>query len=907
MQFRYFLFFSLLALHGQGISLYAASPLRGASAYEKDVLPVLQEYCYDCHADGVDKGNFLLDKHADFAALVGDKKLWDNVREHVTTHVMPPENKAQPTNEQRDAIVRWIEDDVFWVDATKPDPGHVTLRRLNRAEYNNTVRDIFRVDTRPAQNFPPDDTGYGFDNIGDVLSLSPLLMEKYMRAARKIAEDAVWVKAPDRADEERYADEFTISEGKGAAQSGVLTLFSNGDITTKVSPKEDGVYQLSFMLGAKQAGPEKAKYAILVDGTEVQQGEIKDEKSPTDPGGNWERIALEVPMKKGGRKVSVRFLNDYSDANASDPQQRDRNLLFHSMQFVEPVRFRTPYQTKFLDWLFDGKRLPAPQMLLLGTDFADASGATSFYDGMAGMAGNGTIKRNIDIYEAGDYSIRLSVSANQAGNENAKVTVKVGGEDAGTFEITTKHDKQQWLYFRKALTPGKIPVEISFINDYYEKPGVDRNASVHKVLIEGPYSKSIPVTGKSAPPWIAKIGQRVMRRPMDQSDLDKLTKLAEMARAEGASSVETIAVICEALLCSPKFLFRGGADPTGAPANGSVLVDEYSLASRLSYFLWSSCPDDELMKLAQEGKLRENLPAQVKRMIGDWKAYAMADNFAGQWLRLRDIDLVAPNRRLYPEFQGGISGEMKKESQLYFDHIFRNNLSALEFLDSDYTFLNEKLAKFYDIKDVKGKEFRKVSLAGTPRGGILTHGSILTITSHPNRTSPVNRGKFLLENIIGTPPPPAPQDVPAFKEDRGAKVTGTLRQRFEAHRANPSCASCHAFLDPMGFAFENFDAIGRFRNKDNGQPIDATGKLLTGQTFDNAQQLRKLLVDVKKDDFIRCLVENMLIYSLGRGLDYPDKLFVKEITKQAAADGYKFQDIVLAVINSVPFQKMRAK
>jgi hypothetical protein len=405
--------------------------------------------------------------------------------------------------------------------------------------------------------------------------------------------------------------------------------------------------------------------------------------------------------------------------------------------------------------------------------------------------------------------------------------------------------------------------------------------------------------------WIDQLGLRVFRRPVEKADTDKLNTMADMIIADGGSTLDALKLVTEALLCSPKFLFRGGAEPAGTPENGSAPVDEFTLASRLSYFLWSSCPDEELLRLASAGDLRKNLPAQVKRMVGDWKAYAMAENFAGQWLQLRNIDLVAPNRRLFPEFEGGIAGEMKRESLTYFDHIFRENRSVLEFLDSDYTFLNEKLARFYGIPGVKGREFRKVSLADTPRGGILTHGSVLTLTSHPNRTSPVKRGQFVLENILGTPPPPAPQNVPAFREDRGARVEGTLRQRFEAHRANPSCASCHAFLDPMGFALENYDAIGRWRDTDNRQPIDATGKLLTGQTFNGAKELRKVLVEARKNEFTKCLTENMLTYALGRGLDYPDKPFVKEIVKQAAGSGYKFQDIVLGVIQSPPFQRMR--
>jgi hypothetical protein len=449
---------------------------------------------------------------------------------------------------------------------------------------------------------------------------------------------------------------------------------------------------------------------------------------------------------------------------------------------------------------------------------------------------------------------------------------------------------------------------VEFLNDFYDAATKkDRNAYFRGVTFEAPGDRAVAADRDTLRKWIDTLGLKLQRRPLDEGDRVKLNALADMVLNDGGSTLDALRLACEAMLVSSKFLFRGGATPGGAVENGTVPVDEFTLAARLSYFLWGSTPDDELLQLAQKGELRKHLDAQIARMIGDWKGWAMTENFAGQWLQLRDVDLVAPSTRRYPEFNGKLAQSMKKESQLFFDHIYRNNRSVLEFLDSDYTFADERLSNYYELPEkVKGQEFKQVSLAGTPRGGILTQASILTITSHPNRTSPVKRGKFLLENILGTPPPPAPQDVPAFREDRGSKVQGTLRQRFEAHRANPSCASCHAFLDPMGFAFENYDAIGRWRDHDNGQPVDVSGKLLTGQSFAGAAELRKVLVNDRKNEFTKCLVENLLTYALGRGLDYPDKLFVKQIAQNAAASGFKFQDIVKEVVNSVPFQRMRA-
>ena len=465
----------------------------------------------------------------------------------------------------------------------------------------------------------------------------------------------------------------------------------------------------------------------------------------------------------------------------------------------------------------------------------------------------------------------------------------------------------QHLTLDATLKKGAHDLQIAFLNDFYdERNKADRNVGIERVTIEGPLPAQEALADDQWRKIVERIGLKLFRRPVEDAERDRLLALIKQVLTGGSNTVETISVVTEAMLCSSKFLFRGGARPGGPEEKGIVPIDEFSLASRLSYFLWSSCPDDELLGLAAKGGLRKNLDAQVRRMIGDWKARALTENFAGQWLQLRDVGLVGPDQRRFPDFTGKLAYDMKRESETYFDHILRENRSTLEFLDSDYTYLNERLSRYYGIGNVKGNDFQKVSLTGTPRGGILTHGSILTLTSHPTRTSPVKRGKFLLENILGTPPPPPPQNVPPLDEaGRGRQLRGTLRQRMEQHRADPTCASCHAFLDPVGFAFEHFDAIGRWRDKDNFEGIDASGQLVTGQKFDGAEGLRKLLLDLKKKDFTRSLTENLLIYALGRGLDYSDKPFKDEIIRRATENGYKFQEMILAVTQSIPFQMTR--
>ncbi|TLD69476.1 DUF1592 domain-containing protein [Phragmitibacter flavus] len=913
MKLRRLVTFVVVSLSSVGMAMvkpvFAAGELRGHQTFEKSVLPVLQTFCYDCHGDGMDKGDFAMDGHKDYAEALSDKKMWDHVREIMSTHVMPPEDKDQPTLEERKLVLKWIEDEVFWVDPTKPDPGHVTLRRMNRTEYNNTVRDVLKVNSRPARNFPPDDTGYGYDNIGSVLSLSPMLMEKYLRSAREVAAEAVWVRPAGRFEDELSGDEFKVSSGSGSERYGMMALFGNGEMVGTTEIKEPGLYRVTLLLSSNKSGDENAKYAVLVDGKEVFNGEVEKEFDGKDIDGSLERVAFDLNLEKGKRSLAVRFLNDHFDDNAPDKHRRDRNLLLRSAHVEGPIKMKAVAQSPFLEWLMQGKKISPAQLEIQGDDFEKLDGGGVFLQNKrAVFASNGSVKREFELPSDGEYRVMLVANANQAGDERARLSVKVGDE-VRTLDITEPDGKNQTLSFTtKKLKAGKNTIVVGFVNDFYLN-GKDRNAYLEEVYIVGPTGSETAQVFEPAfaREWISRMGLKMFRRPVEAGDLNKLMGLVVMAQKEGASRQEAISLVLEAMMGSSKFLFNGAPDVAGPVGKGSALVNEFTLASRLSYFIWSSAPDDQLLELAGKGQLRANLKAEVKRMIGDWKGWALTENFAGQWLRLRDIELMSPHQRRFPEFyKGSLRRDMKKESELFFDHILRDNRSALEILDSDYTFMNETLAKFYGVEGVKGSKFQKVSLKGTPRGGLLTQAGILALTSHPTRTSPVKRGQFLLENVLGTPPPPAPQNIPEFGEDRGAKVEGTLRQRFEAHRANPSCSSCHAFLDPFGFAFENFDAIGRWRDQDNKEAVDATGKLLTGEKFNGAAELRKLLVDLKRDDFTRTLIENLLIYSLGRGLDYPDKLFVRQLKEKAAEGEYRLQDLIVSVVESVPFQKMRA-
>ena len=362
----------------------------------------------------------------------------------------------------------------------------------------------------------------------------------------------------------------------------------------------------------------------------------------------------------------------------------------------------------------------------------------------------------------------------------------------------------------------------------------------------------------------------------------------------------------QAVLVSPHFLFRGEIQPEPDNPKSVHFINEFSLASRLSYFLWSSMPDEQLFRLAGKKQLRKNLDAEIARMLKDDKARSLVDNFAGQWLQLRSMPLVSPDVKSFPAFDEALRNAMIQETELFFQYIAKEDRPLTELLTADYTFVNERLARHYGMTNVVGPDFQKVSLAGTGRRGILTHGSVLTLTSNPTRTSPVKRGKWVLENILATPPPPAPPDVPTL-EERERELTGSLRQRMVQHREDATCNSCHARMDPIGFGFEHFDGIGAFRSKDGQFPVESADELATGEKFTNASELIDILVAKKSDDFLRCVAEKALVYALGRGLEPFDKCTVEDVTGSMAAGGYKFSTLVSAVVKSVPFQQRRGE
>jgi hypothetical protein len=566
-------------------------------------------------------------------------------------------------------------------------------------------------------------------------------------------------------------------------------------------------------------------------------------------------------------------------------------------------------------------------------------------DGSRVLDKNGDLSVKIHVPAEGIYYLRAKVAADQAGEDYPKMEWRVNGKTVETVNVdapdklvpiegqrvfsTELLNAMPYVYeTHQKLPAGDVTISAAFTNEFADPTNPNpnlRKRDLHIYYLEtsapgevqplppipAPLEMCFAAAAKAgndkvagARDVLAEFTRRAWRRPVTAAELDGLVSLFKMADARGDAFPAAMKLPMKAVLVSPNFLFRGETQPDPDNPKSVHPIDEYALASRLSYFLWSSMPDDELLDLAGRGELRKNLDAQVKRMLASPKSEALVDNFAGQWLQIRNLQFVAPDKDQFPDFDEELRDAMMKETQLFFSSIMRQDSSVMDFITADYTFVNERLAKHYGIPNITGSDFQKVSLANTPRRGLLAQASILTITSNPTRTSPVKRGKWVLDNLLGQPPPPPPPDVPALKDD-GKPVTGTLRQQMEAHRVNPTCMSCHSQMDPLGFGLENFDAIGKIRTKDGEFPIDVSGQLVTGETFNGTAELTKILSTTKRDDFIRCLSDKMLTYALGRGTEFYDRPAIDKITEGLDSDGDKFSRLITEVVNSLPFQDRR--
>ncbi len=740
------------------------APATAPGSFDQVVRPFLAKHCLSCHNEEKQSGSLALHR-ANASSVQDDRTTWESVLEKLRANEMPPKKKPQPTADEKKAVLTWLEAELTKTACTGPiDPGRVTLRRLNRAEYNNTIRDLLGMDFQPADDFPSDDVGYGFDNIGDVLAVSPLLLEKYLASAEKIVDKAFAGELPPIPPTKRwFSFELKVSQKDApSVNRGKAVSSADGDISFTHDFPKDGQYALRFRGYGQQVGNERVKTVIRIDGQDVHRAEMRsgDPRQPST-------IEFRHNLKAGEHKIAIALVNPYSDPKIEDKAKRDRTLAV--------------FQTEVQGPMLDMTRLPT------------------------------------EAYK------RIMIA----------------------------------------------------------QPGPD--------LPEREAARRI----------VAHLARKAFRRPPSPQEIERFVKLVEVARAQGDDFEKGVQLAVQAILVSPHFLFKVEQDRKSS--DQPYAISEHELATRLSYFLWSSMPDEGLLDLADRGELRKNLDAQVRRMMKDPKVRALGENFAGQWLQVRNLASFAPDPKQFPNFDESLREAMAQETTLFFEAMVQEDRNILDFLDADFTFVNERLAKHYGIPGVRGKEFRKVSLKGTPRAGILTQASILTVTSNPTRTSPVKRGKFILESLLNAPPPPPPPDVPEFKEEPQAVLSGSLRQRLEMHRSNPDCAVCHDKMDALGFAFENFDAVGAWRTKDGTFPIDPSGTLPDGRSFKDYAELRTLLRG-NAAQFRRCLVEKMLTYALGRGVEVADRCAVDKVCLEVADRKDRFSELVLAVVQSEPFQ-----
>ena len=718
----------LLASFAAGVLLFSFSASSAPDAggrFAETAQPLLAKSCQPCHNDRNASGGLNLAPFQNPASVLKEREGWEKIIQKIHSGEMPPKGMPRVPTAQVEALSSFLKGEWELADKNiKPDPGRVTARRLNRNEYSNTVRDLLGVDFRAEKSFPADDSGYGFDNIGDVLTISPVLMEKYIDAAERIAARAIGADPlPKPVEVEYHAKHKTIRR---------VNLSSI-----------EATHRIDF----------DAEYNI--------------------------RIGLPGERAETAKPVLMGFWMD--------------GKLLHS-QMVETKPSKLVYFNPYSEEQF---RLTLPE---------------------------------------GDHTFRVGFI-----------------DDDFVKGMDTKE-----AYNNKT---NKFLDSIVFVGPY---PVKGEKVSRKKILICDPNSGSACVEK-----IVSALAHRAYRRPVTKAETAQLLNFVKLAKADGQTVEQGIQLAIQAMLVSPHFLFRVERDP-GDPEKVHNITD-LELASRLSYFLWSSMPDDELLGLAEAGKLRTPgvLHAQVKRLLADDRSSAFAANFAGQWLETRNLDSVKPDPGKFPEWGPDLRDAMKNETKLFFDAMLRENRPMADFLDAKFTFLNDRLAQHYGIEGIKGPEFRKVELQSGQRGGLLAQGSVLTVSSYPTRTSPVIRGKYVLQNILGTPPPPPPPDVPALDE-ASVGNSGSMRQQLEKHRSNPVCASCHSRMDVLGFGLENYDGIGKWRTADGKFNIDSSGTLPNGKSFTSPAELRVLLKD-SLPEFARCLTEKMLTYSLGRGVERFDR------------------------------------
>lgn len=708
-------------------------------------LPALFEtYCFDCHADGLKKGDFSFDRFPDVASMQANRKHWQRVVDQLRYNLMPPADETQPKAEDREAMLQWVKSNVFPIDPAHPNPGRMTLRRLNRHEYRNTVQYLTGVMPNISV-LPADDSGYGFDNIGDVLSLAPVHLDAYQATASQTLEIAL----------------------------------------------------------------AKSNQSQLVD-LDLLEGECEI--------------------------------------------QDDHLLISHAAVAQTQINLA-----------------------------------------------------------AGSYELQVELSAELAGPEPARVRLALGNE---TKELTINTTTPRTYSVSGSVEAGDTSLRVELLNDFWdEKTGADMNLRVHRITVIGPISEKTPTSpifltrnpGEETEPYrqrcLSHFMVKAFRRPVPPDEVQRYLTLAPPPATNAAVAInESLLPALEAVLISPHFLFREMQRITDPGKAGEIRpVNEFTLASRLSYFLWSSSPDEALLAAAQHGQLRQQLDSQVQRLLASDGSRQLVDRFFNQWLQFGDIQFLSYDSKRFPAFRSKLRQLFREETRLFCADLLESNAPIDRLLDADYTFVNERLAEHYGMPAVSGDDMRRVQLSSPQRRGILGHGSILAVTSNPNRTSPVKRGKWVLENLLDSAPPPPPPNVPSLPPPHSGESPGNLRAQLELHRRDPACASCHKLMDGIGFAFEGFEVDGSQRPP--SPDLDTRGTLASGETVDSPAALAAVLLKQRQHDFHRAFAVKLLTFALGRGLEYYDEPAIETIISRAAADQYRVHAYIKAVIESVPFQQ----
>jgi cytochrome c551/c552 len=778
--------------------LFAAGMCVAAPEDAAQYRAVLNQYCVNCHNDRLKTGGLSL-QTVDLAQAPANAEVLEKVIRKVHAGMMPPAGAPRPDPAVAEGMVAWLRTTLDKAAEAHPYPGRPLLQRLNRAEYANAIRDLLGLDVDVSALLPPDNSGYGFDNVTDVLGVSPLLLESYLNAAMKITALALGDPKAKPA-----GDVYHVRQDASQDQHiDGLPLGTIGGIAINVTLPADGEYLLEpklfrTNLGTMRGLENRQQLEIAVDGVRVHlaafggNGEVAASSANPTTTGNAvdDRLKAQVPLKSGPHLITIAFLERSHVQNT---------------------------------WRLER--------------FARSS---------------------VDTIDFGGYPHLDTVSV------------------TGPFNATGISD-----------TPSRRRVFVC-------RPAKPQD--------EAACAKTI----------LGTLARRAYRGQATDADVQRIMEFYQAGRADGGTFDEGIALGMRRLLSSPKFAFRVERDPDGPP--GLVYkVSDLELASRLSFFLWSSIPDDPLIDAARQGKLRTpaGLQQQVRRMMADPKASsALVSNFVGQWLYLRNLNTQQPNSTTFPDFDDNLRHSFRRETELLFETIMHEDRSVLDFLNADYTFVDERLARHYHIPNIYGDTFRRVPVTDEARRGVLGQGSFLLVTSNADRTSPVKRGKWILENVLGAPPPPPPPNVPPLPERSGA-VPRTMREQMEEHRKNAPCSGCHRLMDPIGLSLENFDAVGAWRVRETGNiqekgpVIDASGQLLDGTQVNGPVELRKALLR-RPDDFVQTFTEKLMTFALGRGLGAQDMPAVRAIVRQAAARNDSFSSIVLAIVTSTPFE-MRMK